>query len=345
VSKPAPMEQGQIRRPGASASEPGAPALVADTLCPAVEVSAYCMILRGEQTRWAGETPEDRERVQLAAERALALEPGRLEARVLWARSVRGGRPLAWSRADEATARAREMLGALDASSHPAARSELARIEIESGNAEAAASLLVTLAGEFPRDAEIANELGIVRLAQGQTRGATEQLTRAVQLAPNEGRYWTTLGTVQLLAGAPEVALRSFRQALQLRPGDAQAHGDLGVTLTLLGQIEEAVPHLERAIHLEPKAATFRSNLAYARYLGGAAELAESLARDATRLDPELGSAWLTLGLVLASRAQYEEAESCVRRALEINPVDPRAQVALQDLAELRKAPLPEPAH
>lgn len=103
-------------------------------------------------------------------------------------------------------------------------------------------------AGRFPRDAEVAQDLGFALDESGKPDEAAVWFRRALELDPDHRAAHNNLGKILFGQGKKAEAVGQFQAALKLDPNDAAAHFNLALALSALGRDAEAATHY-RAAH------------------------------------------------------------------------------------------------
>ena len=121
---------------------------------------------------------------------------------------------------------------------------------------------------------KIQTNLGRVLLEQGRAEAALQHAEKAVELSPESHEVWRVLGNVRSELGSSEEAIDAYRQAIVRNPKDAWSMNNYGLVLIKLGRYEEALLPLARAVEINPRSPLFQNNLGVAfersGYLGGA---------------------------------------------------------------------------
>jgi Flp pilus assembly protein TadD len=121
---------------------------------------------------------------------------------------------------------------------------------------------------------KIQTNLGRVLLEQGRAEAALQHAEKAVELSPESHEVWRVLGNVRSELGSSEEAIDAYRQAIVRNPKDAWSMNNYGLVLIKMGRYEEALLPLARAVEINPRSPLFQNNLGVAfersGYLGGA---------------------------------------------------------------------------
>lgn len=314
-----------------AAKEPGSP--LGDTLL------GMAMRARG-----------DLDKARRHFEAALARDPDYLSATMFLARMDQEAGNVAGARARyESILRSKSSAsGATDS-----ARMALAKLDLDSGDLDAAARHLDELLAREPDHrralegrSEVAYRQGDSRLAASlleQIRAAhprevlaRKRLARYYRATGDRARLRAVVGELEALAATdPEVlrlvadvqratgsadALASYERLVEQRPQDAQAHYDVGTVHVQRNEPEAARAAFSRALALDP---AHRPSLlamgvveAATGNLGAAMTIAERLERE----HPGDAGGLALKGDVLVASGRRREAQQAYRRALEIRP-------------------------
>lgn len=188
------------------------------------------------------------------------------------------------------------------------ARSQFAaansRLVEERGDLQKAADMYREAISINPRNSDALWRLALLHIRQNEFEMATVAFEKAVEIDPQNPTLCADFGYHLYLAGELARAEKYLRNAVRLSPGDQRASNNLGLVLAALGRDEES---LAAFLDAGCEQAEAQSNLAIAQLL---------------RLD---------------SRA----AEDTLKTSLSLDPGNPRAISALQQLtaAEQHSAP------
>jgi len=143
----------------------------------------------------------------------------------------------------------------------------------QAGRPQSAVALLRPYAGEALPDVEVLTALALAEGRLGRTEQALAELDRARQLEPGNAMLLVEAGTVRLMAGDQAGAREAFEQALLRNPDTARAHSSLGFVAAEAGRTQEALAHWRKALALDPRERTALTALvAYLRRHGRAQE-------------------------------------------------------------------------
>lgn len=246
----------------------------------------------------------------------------------------------------------------------PGAAERLAEADglLSTGHYQQAAALYSQLLGEQSDLAPAYRGRGRARLAAGEVEEGLADLARAVEISGSPD-------VIEELAGALfdrgrfEEAAARYEEAIQKGGDNGEVRYHLAASLHQLGRSNDALKHLEAALAKDAKLAEarflygkllnlhsrhgeaeqelrkaepgiqmrgeFYSELGVALLEQGKVEEAEIVARDFSRFDGNDARAHSLLGEVFLRKKQLEPAREELIRALNLNPIEPRAQIAL----------------
>ena len=166
-------------------------------------------------------------------------------------------------------------------------------LELESGNPDAAVSLLRRASVAHPRSADVWRRLGMAHRAQGRLDEAAAACRRALEIDPGDAEAHYTLGNVEF--DGWRLAISEHENARARERLSAAAH------------------EYERAVVLEPGQASARYNLADALLRLGEGASVERVCLEGLRLHPEqvklyypLARAQEAMGKPRAALASYQ---------------------------------------
>jgi len=246
---------------------------------------------------------------QVAAERSRAAQPllrkalaamrgGRREAAAaaaLKAIEVDAESGLAWHILAICKEKAGDFTGALQAyeqalglsPEEPELASDLARLALKMGMAQAAEGLLANYLARRPGSVDALNNLGLAQRDQMKFGQAVETLRGAIQANPESAMLWNTLASVLTLQGETEQALVFYDEALRLDPGFAGARYNRAMARQAAGTSDGVIADFDAAIQgasSPSEAAVMR--VARARALLVEGEVAAGWRAYEARLDP-----------------------------------------------------------
>ncbi len=147
---------------------------------------------------------------------------------------------------------------------------------------------------------------------------------------PSSGELHASLGLAYQGKRDFAAALQSFEQALKLQPNEPALHAALGYALQESGKPAEAIPHHRKALALDPNYGIASINLAVALAdSGGDLNEAQELVRRGLTANPRDPSFAATLGYVLRKKKDFSGAIQAYRTALARSPENPSYQLQL----------------
>ncbi|HVW22249.1 MAG TPA: tetratricopeptide repeat protein [Opitutaceae bacterium] len=140
------------------------------------------------------------------------------------------------------------------------------------------------------------------------------------------------------LPGRRAEAIAQYEAALRIDPGFADAHDNLANQLAALpGRQEEAIAHYRAALRLAPGNAEAHNNLAVVLSgLPGRQEEALGQFREAVRIKPGFIQARYGLAAACLRLGRLDEAIAQLEAVVRLDPADPAARRALENLREQR---------
>lgn len=202
-------------------------------------------------------------------------------------------------------------------------------------------------------------------LMNDRTRVSEEDAARS-QFAAANSRLAEERGDLQ---NAAEMC----REAVRINPGNSDALWRLALLHLRQDEFDQATASFERAVEVDPQNPILCSDFGYHLYLNGDLERAEDYLRRAVRVAPHDRRAWNNLGLVLAAQGRDEEslaafldagcteaearsnlafaqvmrldastAGESLKASLALDPTNPRAISAMQQLAAVDELTHPE---
>ena len=121
-----------------------------------------------------------------------------------------------------------------------------------------------------PRDAMIANNLGLALERRDGTQAGLPYLQRAVELAPGQADFHYNLAGALAEIGKSDEAVAAYQRTLVLSPDSADAHNNLGNLFQQRGDVAAAIEHYEAALRLDGRNVQALNNLGVAEGPGGA---------------------------------------------------------------------------
>ena len=179
---------------------------------------------------------------------------------------------------------------------------DAARVDLEAGNAAAAAATLSALIERRPGHAGAHALLGAAQLELGEPDGAMMCFQRAAELADDLPEPWLGRGEVELRLGHAAEAVGNFRKAQARAGGDravlAEAYRGMGIGHRAAGDLDKAIRELRKAVVEAPDDAAALAALGDALIAspdGSRGEARRHLKRAADLPDAPILT-WLALG-------------------------------------------------
>jgi tetratricopeptide (TPR) repeat protein len=217
----------------------------------------------------------------------------------------------------------------LQTGSRARARTNLAWLLLESGDADGAIEVLQKAISEDPALAAARLNLGLALLRTGRATEAMTSLTKANELEPQNPDHWIALGDAQLATADPAGAHASYERAVAAAPDHSEARLRLGLALRRGGDIGGALDRLREAVELDPRNAAAWAS--YGNTLAGSGDLEAALeaCTKSTELAPQRGEMWVGRAMVLAQKGDADAALAAARRAVALAPALPVAHEAM----------------
>lgn len=317
-----PSSAAALRLDGASLSRQARYGKAAEPLSRASELAPRDPLI-AKDAMWALWRAGDREGALRAAARALANDPGDVEAADMLAL------------AQHATGRTDEALGSYLAADALApgrlsAQGALASLYERSRDYERALEhngrTLALAPGDARRHAQRGRLLGLL----DRRPEAEASWSRAAELAPDEDAYRFELARARYFAGRREESARDLKALLARRPRHAPALDFLTQISVVNRRLDWALPSLERRLRDEaPQDAPRRLELAGLYEAAGRHEDANRVLDRSLTLDPGDGAALRAKAEALLSAGRAEESAPLFARLVELNPASAPARRSL----------------
>jgi TolB-like protein/tetratricopeptide (TPR) repeat protein len=202
----------------------------------------------------------------------------------------------------------------------------LARLYNSGGQYERAEAILVRLATQNPRDADVRMELGDALRGLGRLEAAEASYREAVAVEPG---YWTAhnqLGSFLFAQGRAKEAVEEYARVTELVPGNPTGFNNLGAAQMMTGDLEAAAAAFRRSNEIEPSRSAL-SNLGTIYYFLGRFDEAVTMYSRAITLAPDdfmlwgsrSDSLWFMKGRRNAAVEGYQRAISLAEQALTVN--------------------------
>ena len=190
----------------------------------------------------------------------------------------------------------------------------------QSGNFDAADSILKRLIQLDAKNLPALHVLGLIKASQHNYKEAAELLGRAVRLNPAEPSIRYNLAKALVDCGLNEESIPHHKKAVELAPNNPEAWLNYGKAQSHLQNYKFAISHYDQAIRLKPDYAEAWFNKGNAlRSLSLAEEVLNSYDQ-AIRFKPDYAEAFLNKGVYLQELKDYENAMVCLDQALSLKP-------------------------
>jgi tetratricopeptide (TPR) repeat protein len=191
---------------------------------------------------------------------------------------------------------------------------QLAVSYYNSGQFQAAAKELESLAKRAPTSFEVEELLGLVYSAEDRDQDAIPHFEKAVRMKPDSGPAQANLAVSLARLGKNDLAEAAFKKAMQAQPGDFNVNHDFGEFYARTGKAKEAISYLLRAQRADPSSYGNSYDLAVAYIEAGmvaeARRQIEQLlkTKDTAELHNLLGEVEEKGGNYMAAADQYQRA-------------------------------------
>ena len=223
------------------------------------------------------------------------------------------------------------------------ARRLLIATYLRSGQSEKALAALKAAAGKDGLEPGLYALAGETYLQSGDAKKAEEYFTKALKLDPTDAKKRTLLAMTQLALGKTEIGLHELQDVTASDTGTA---ADMALISAHLGSREFAkallaIDQLEKKQPDKPLAAILRGSVQLAQKdaVGARKSFERALA-----IDPSYYAAAASLASMDLADKKPEDARKRFERLLVANPMDPRALLAMAQLAATQGAPTAEVA-
>ena len=187
-----------------------------------------------------------------------------------------------------------------------------------------------------PSRVDYYHDLISLLLDLGKTNDAVALVNRALTIAPNDARPWVWKGHVSLQANVYNDAIESYTRASELDKSNVDAALGIPTVYFILGQNDAAIPAYKKGIAMFPNDARF--------YIGYAVTLlastdsrklqpeAKNLLEKAVKLAPQSAEAHYQLGQLALQQSRLNDAEKELSTSVQLNPEQSKAHFALAAL-------------
>ena len=225
----------------------------------AVDPDSRDLVMRGWALLWRPVSLANREEARQAFERALAIDPRSIDAKIGIASVLVFNIIEGWSTSvQQDLARAEQLLiEAIERDANRSmAHSAMGLLRRSQGRLAEAKIEVETAIMLDHNDAKAKMQLGSVLMLMGQPEAAIAKVEEAIRLNPHEsnlvGYYWA-LAVCHLFLGDVDQAIDLFRKARAENPGLWYTHLWLASALGFRGDLDEAKAALAEAIRLKPE--------------------------------------------------------------------------------------------
>jgi tetratricopeptide (TPR) repeat protein len=268
--------------------------------------------------------------VEAAASFAAALQ---IDARSSEAQDGLTAVDLATSHAAAARARVMEWLGRDPENTHLKLLS--ARIDLVSGNPDAAVRTLQQLVISNPRELDAYSLLGGVYTRRGQIADALAQYRAVAAQSKTPGGAMTMVGLLEEARGNRSTAQTSYEKALAADAENGTAANNLAWIYAADGRLEEALRLATDAERLLPKRPEPKDTLGWIKYQEARYWEAGQLFQQAVSAAPDRPTYQYHLGLARMQDGRSDEARRLLQRAVDLGLTGPDADRATEALRQL----------
>lgn len=170
---------------------------------------------------------------------------------------------------------------------HPRTYTNLGATYRRMGNFDKAEDAYAKALALDPQSALAYFGLGMVRAARGEEEKALAAYAHVLELDPEMSAVHVNVGALYAAKGKYQEAIDAYDRALTIDPFSADAYYNRAVTLADLQRYKEAVESYEKAIDLQPQAVPARINLALLYARDGERNKAIEQFRAILRIDPK----------------------------------------------------------
>jgi cellulose synthase operon protein C len=272
---------------------------------------------------------------------------------------------LAAGKLPEARRKAEQMHQA--AEHNPISNHLMARVELQSGNAQQAMAYAQAILAADPDSSRGMMMVGAAHLALGERLQAERHLERAVAANPEDAKARhllaqarleldapdrvlealgpmaaagsdemaaTLAGVASVRAGDPEAAVDIFRQRLEFNPADDQARTMLAISLMAAGRVEEALVELGRVSPADEAARLRTAIITIGVHLkSGDVDRARVDAAALSQANPGNAALRNTLGGLFLARNLPQDAVAWFEEGLRLDPGSHAARFSLGQIA------------
>ena len=195
-----------------------------------------------------------------------------------------------------------------------------AKLEIRSGNLNAALDLCRQKAESFPKDAVLSNIYSDVLISARRYNDAITQAKRVLRNDERNAQAMLRIGKANLKLGRKELALAILEQVLRILPDESEAYFLRSSIRAADDQRSLAITDLKTAIEKRPNYVEAMNNLATLYLISGNYNSAIELLQRAVSLSPSWGVLFLNLGNAFRGAKRWKESKEATEKALSLSP-------------------------
>lgn len=215
------------------------------------------------------------------------------------------------------------------------ARAALARVALDAGDHNEAASLVSAVLKSDPRNAEALLLRATMAADRQDSQAAVADLRTILRDQPNSVPALSLLARTYLGTGEAELSVDAYRSLLSVDQANVPARLALASQLRTLGRTDEALTEVEAALSLAPNSMLALKSKGLMMIDQGNLAIAESIGKAALEQADGQGTAGVVLGLVALTRKDHQGAIEHLTKAL---GAEPRPDEALPALVEAHVA-------
>lgn len=213
-----------------------------------------------------------------------------------------------------------------------AARSQLARLKLRSGETDLASRLVDEILEESPTDAVALVTRAELALLRDDTSGAIVSLRAALGNDPDSVPLAAALARAHLQAGQAELAEQVLRGVVQLDPRTVEGRLALARFLVDRGRVDDARSVVEQLVLEQPGNLAALAVLAQLQFAGRDPAAALRSAATIQALQPASASGYLLAGQIQEAERKVEAAREAYELAAEMDPTSLEPLIALARL-------------
>ncbi|MEM1144140.1 MAG: XrtA/PEP-CTERM system TPR-repeat protein PrsT [Pseudomonadota bacterium] len=214
------------------------------------------------------------------------------------------------------------------------ARLELARLRLETGEAEAAEEIAKTVLEEEEMNKPALGLLAMALSGQGQYAESAQTFEQIAALAPEVAEAQSAAGAQYLFAGDTERAIDQFREAVEASPEVEDNWARLVVALAQTDRRDEANEASEQFLEQHPQSPMALSLAGRLALRDGNNQSAQEYFERALEIDSGNSTANDGLATVLMLQQDIGGAKAALQRSLKANPEDVNTALGLASLEE-----------